>query len=255
MTERHHYRGDLAEEPLPEILAAINRHRVPGVVSVTSDKVLKQIYVKDGTIVHASSSDRAESLGHFLLENGHISREDFVRTMRERARSDDRYGVLLVEREILVPADLYRALRQQSAKIIWDLFSWRSGDVTFTIGEFPEASAIEIQIPIRQAIKEGAKRIREVKPLLARLGTRTSRLETCYRTDDLIEAAVRADELALLKLVDGRRTLFDLCSEGPFDSATNGKLLYAFYVLQFVRRCGQSQPTSGAIKLRLTTSS
>jgi hypothetical protein len=249
---RFHYRGDLAHEPLPELLYAVYRYRVPGVIQASSEQVVKRIYVKDGNIVHAVSSDRQESLGHHLLSNGHISREDFLATMRARSSSDERYGELLVERDILAPADIYRAIRLQSAEVVWDLFTWSKGEVAFAVGEFPEPSTIEIQIPVRQAIKEGIKRISDARPLLGHIGKRDTVLEASYRVDDLIEVALRADEYQLLKLVDGKRTLFELCSEGPFDSATNGKLLYAYYVLRFVRRSGQKEP-SGAIKLRLSS--
>jgi hypothetical protein len=250
---RYHYRGDLAHEPLPELLYAVYRYRVPGVIQASSGKVVKRIYVKDGNIVHAASSDREESLGHHLLANGHISREDFLATMRARSTTDERYGALLVERDILSPSDLYRAIRLQSAEIVWDLFTWPSGEVGFAVGEFPDPSTIEIQIPVRQAIKEGIKRMADARPLLGRIGRRDTVLEASYRTDDLIEVALRADEYQLLKLVDGKRTLYELCSEGPFESAGNGKLLYAFYVLRFVRRSGQKEP-SGAIKLKLSSS-
>lgn len=250
---RYHYRGDLANEPLPELLYAVFRYRVPGVIQASSDQVVKRIYIKDGNIVHASSSDRQESLGHYLLSNGHISRQDFLATMRARSSSDERYGALLVEQGVLSPADLYRAIRLQSAEIVWDLFTWPTGEVGFAVGEFPEPSTIEIQIPVRQAIKEGIKRIADVRPLLGRIGKRDTVLEASFQTDDLIEVALRNDEYQFLKLVDGKRTLFELCSEGPFESAANGKLLYAYYVLRFVRRRGQKEP-SGAIRLRLSTS-
>jgi hypothetical protein len=80
--------------------------------------------------------------------------------------------------------------------------------------------------------------------------------------------------MKLLGLVNGRRTLYDICSEGPHAAAENGKLLYAFQVLRIVRgievaheahepqRASGPQPaavepapaaSTGAIKIRFKT--
>ena len=36
--------------------------------------------------------------------------------------------------------------------------------------------------------------------------------------------------------MDGRRTLYEVCTEGPFSAAENAKLMYAFHVLRMVGR-------------------
>jgi hypothetical protein len=232
------------------MLYTISHHRVPGVVQAIRDDVVKRIYIKDGNVVHASSSDIRDSLGYYLLHNGLISKQEFRTTMRTRRSFEGRYGVVVVERGVLSPADLYRAIRLQNEEIIWSLFSWEQGQVTFSIGEFHDPSVTPIQIPMRQAIKKGVKRAPNAKGLLARVGRKDSILEAHFRTDDLIEVALSGQEYELLRLVDGKRTLLELCTEGPLSSIENGKLLYAFYVLQFVSIVDEH---SRSIKIRLRT--
>jgi hypothetical protein len=254
VTEAHVYRGDLADRPIAEILYTIYLHRVPGLIEATSDETKKRIYVRDGHIVHASSSSLAESLGAYLLNVGMISKEDYAATMRARRESDNPYGVMLVERGLLSPADLYKAIRLQNAEIVWTLFSWTSGRVTFDIGEFRPPAGTSIQVPVRQAIKEGVRRVEDARRLLERIGGRDTVLEASYATDDLIEVALRREEYDLLRMVDGKRTLYELCTEGPFDPKTNGRLLYAYHALDFVRPRVDVGATSErrAIKIRLS---
>ncbi len=232
---RYQFRGDLAERALPEMLYAIYHYRVPGVIQAIRDDVVKRVYLRDGYVIHASSSDIQDSLGCYLLSAGMISRHDFKVTMRERRTSESRYGTMLVERGLLSPAELYHAIRLQTEEVVWSLFSWEEGQITFSIGEF-EPSTVPIQIPMRQVIKEGVKRVPNAKRLVARLGTKETILEASYEMDDLIEAALHGQEYELLRLVDGKRTLLQLCTEGPFSTAENGRLIYAFFVLQFVRQ-------------------
>jgi hypothetical protein len=246
---RYQYRGDLADRPFPEILFSIYHFRVPGILIARQGDTTKTIYLRDGLVVHAASTDLSESLGSFLFDREKLTEEQYHETMAARRASESRFGEMLVERGLLSPAELYTAIRHQNVEIVWNLFAWVDGQVTFDIGDFNLPTTTAIQIPVRQAIKEGVRRIEHVKGVISRVGSRDTLLESSYRTEDLIETALRSEEYELLKLVDGTRSLVELCQEGPFDSTTNARLLYGFHVLQFIRRsAGESE--AKAIKIR-----
>jgi hypothetical protein len=230
------YRGDLAQTALPEILHTIDRFQVPGVIEAQRAGTTKRVFIKEGNVVHATSSNREDSLGRYLEVSGVLSAEDYAATMRERERSNKRYGVLLMEQNLLSPSEVYRAIRKQIEAIVWSLFYWQDGSVSFKIGDFRETDLVRIQLPMRQVILHGIKRAPSAKTLVARLGRKETVLEPCYRIEELIELAIDAAEFRLLKLVDGRRTLYEICTQGPHSAAENGKVLYAFQVLQLIRR-------------------
>jgi hypothetical protein len=266
MENSFQYRGDLSQTALPEILYTIDRFQVPGVIEASRDGVVKQVYIKEGNVVHATSTDRNDSLGAYLQRSGVLSPEAYLETMRERERTRKRYGVLLIEAELLSPAEVYRAIRKQIENVVWSLFYWHDGSVIFSIGEFREPDAVRIQIPMRQVILQGIKRAPDAKTLVARLGRKETVFEPCYKSEQLIELALDGDEYRLLSLVDGKRTLYDICTQGPHSAAENGKVLYAFQVLQLVRSLTAAAAPgpdlrreeaagggTGAIKIRLKT--
>jgi hypothetical protein len=256
------YRGDLSQTALPEILHTIDRFQVPGVIEAQRGGAIKRVFIKEGNVAHASSNQREDSLGHYLETSGLLSREAFDATMRERERTQKRYGVLLMERQLLSPGEIYRAIRKQIEAIVWSLFYWQEGSVSFNIGEFKAPESVRIQLPMRQVILHGIKRAPNAKAMVARLGRKETVFEPCYQAEELIEIAMDADEYSLLQLVDGRRTLFEICTQGPHGAAENGKVLYAFQVLQLIRRLGgdgaaprrpREETTTGAIKIRFKT--
>ena len=257
------FHGDLAETALPEILHTVDRFQVPGVIEASRDGVVKTVHIREGNVVHATSNDRDDSLGNFLLRSGRIAARDFLDTMRQREQLKRRHGELLVEGGMLSPAEVYDAIRKQVEAIVWSLFYWTEGRVTFTIGEFEPEHQVRILLPMRQVILQGIKGAPDAKALVARLGRRETLFEPCCRTEDLIEAALDRDEYRLLALVDGKRTLYEICSQGPLSAADNGKILYAFQVLQLIRRAGEApeagmrgrEAGSGAIKIRYRTES
>jgi hypothetical protein len=256
------YRGSLSEVALPEILYTIDRFQVPGQMEAWRQESVKKIFLREGNVVSASSNDLVDSLGHHLERSGLLTPQVVAEAMDARRQTNQRLGVLLIERGLLTPAQVYQAIRQQIEGIVWSLFDWPDGEIRFKIGGFRTPDAIRIQLPMRQVILRGIERSQNAKTLVARLGRKETVFEACFRTEDLIETALDTDEMRLLELVDGRRTLFEICTQGPRGVAENGKLLYAFHALQLIRRCEVpaapvAEPSlddsTGAIRIRFKT--
>ncbi|HUP42796.1 MAG TPA: DUF4388 domain-containing protein [Thermoanaerobaculia bacterium] len=269
------YRASLEETALPEMLLTVDRFQVPGVIEAEREGVVKQVYIREGNVVHASSTDRDDSLGSYLQRTGKITAEQYSATLAERAAANTRHGELLIELDLISPAGIYEAIRKQIESIVWSLFYWQEGEVRFRIGTFQTPGGIRIQLPMRQVILQGIKRAPNAKALVARLGKKETVFEASFTTEDLIQAALDPDEYRLLGLIDGRRTLYQVCTEGPMSPAENAKLVYAFHVLRLVRcqepaaaTLAHSRPAAGetarpavreperkAIKIRFKTGS
>ena len=141
---RYQYRGDLGHDALPEILYTVYLHRVPGVVECSHGGVLKRVFLRDGAVIHASSTDRQDSLGIFLQGSGRITAEQFRLTYQLRANSPHkRHGELLIEHGILSPQKLYEAIQEQIRSVVWSLFAWDAGEVTFSNFDTGRSNHIE----------------------------------------------------------------------------------------------------------------
>lgn len=252
--ERYQYRADLEETALPEILHTIATHRVPGVMTAENENVVKHVYVDGGAVIFASSSDRGDSLGEYLLRTEQIDRGEFETAMEERESSDRRLGEVLIDRGTHSPAEMHLAIQEQIRAIVWTLFSWRRGSVRFRVGPFEDDEMVRIHIPLPQVILEGVREMPDAKDLVGRLGRRQTVFEPSWRTEQLIEAAVKRQEMELLRMVDGERTLYDLCTTGPYSAGENARLLYAFHILQLIER-GTERHGTGRVTIRYPSGS
>lgn len=232
---RFRYRGNLATTPLPEILYKVYHFRVPGVLEAARGEVVHRVYVRGGYVVHATSSDRDLSLGGYMLRQGLLDEEQFESLMEERAGSSRRFGVLVVERGLQPPDRVREAVQGQVEDIVWSLFGWDTGEVEFSLGEWEDDDVIPIQLSLRRAVIDGIVRELTARPLVARLGGRKTVLEPCYRLEEIVEVGLTRHEYDLLRLVDGKSGLFELCMNGPFTTEENAKLLYALQVLELIR--------------------
>ena len=236
MNRKFEYRASLREVSLPEVLFTVHRFRVAGTIEATQGAVVKKVVLQDGQVVHAASNDRGDSLGEHLKRRGLLSEEDHQRVAMERLSSHKRFGVLLIELGILTPADVYEAIQAHIEEIVWSLFNWRDGDIVFAVGSHGDPQRVRIQLPLRRVIFEGIRQAPEAKPLVERLGKRSTVFESSFQWEDLIEIGLDSDAYRLLRAVDGERSLYDLCSLAPLSAAENAKLLYAFQVLHLLRR-------------------
>ena len=253
LSHRFQYQASLAESTLPEMLCTIERFRVAGLIEARNRDTTKRVYIRDGYVIHAASSDRSDSLGEFLLRQGRLSPEQYTTLSQAVRTSNQRLGVLLLRSSLLTPEAILAAIREHIEEIVWSLFFWREGQVSFNVGEFQEPEMIQIQLPMRQVIVKGIRRAPEARPLVGRLGRKETVFEPTFSWEDLIEIGLDEDEYGLLKLVDGKRTLYQLCADGPLPPAENAKLLYAFQVLQLLRRQPAESETTGPVKIRLQT--
>lgn len=230
------------------MLYTVDRFQVPGILEAQREEVVKQVFIREGNVVHASSTDRNDSLGAYLQRHGKITAEQFTETMRERSAAKKRYGELLIELGLISPAGIYEAIRKQVESIVWSLFYWPEGEVRFRIGSFQTPGGVRIQLPMHQVILQGIKRAPNAKALVGRLGKKETVFEPSFDTEELIQAGLDADEYRLLGLIDGRRSLYEVCTEGPLTPAENAKLVYAFYVLRMVRHQGAETETGSEEK-------
>ncbi len=251
MGKTFQYRETLEDTALSEMFATIYRHKVPGLIEISRDDAVKRIYINEGNVIHASSTDRSDRLGAHLYRLGKLTRQQLVETMKAREQSGKRHGQLLIEDKLLSPGELYDAIRTQMEAIVWSVFSWQRGEVTFRIGDFCEPIMIRIHLPMRQMIIRGIKQVSDTKALVARLGRKKTVFQPSYSTEDLIEIGLDSKDYQLLCLVDGKRSLIDICSKGPYSISENARLLYAFNILKLITKVETHSAPSGSVMIRM----
>lgn len=249
MERKFEYRGDLAVTPLPEVLATINRYRVPGVVSVSRENRLRRIVLDEGVVAFATSNEKEVSLGMSLLRRGILTPELAREADARRTREGLRLGSVLLEMGILTPEELTRSVANQVREILWGAFDWDAGDVVFEIGERAAGQVVRLDLPIPEAILEGIRRTTDVRRLVGRLGNAQTILEK--QPSGLLEL-FSADERSYFDRVDGRTPLQPLCANGPGSVPENARLLYAFYCLGLLRK-RRHPGAAGAKKIHYKT--
>lgn len=248
MNKKFEYRADLGAVPLAEILATIERYRVPGVVSVSREARLRKIFLDEGRVAFATSNERETGLGMYLLRHGLLSADSAREAEERRVRDGLPLGQILLQMGLITPEALNRAVAGQVRDILWGAFEWESGSVLFEIGPGSAESPFRIDLSISEVVLEAIRRAGDVRRLVQRLGHAHTVLE---KTPGNLIGLFHSEEKAFYEQVDGKTPLQALCAKGPLALAENARLLYAFFCLGLVRKTRRTG--SGAKKIQYRT--
>lgn len=233
----HIFEGPLAENPLPEVLHKIYCYRVPGVLTVTGAKGTKQVYISGGEVIFASSTFEEDRLGEFLLSRGAITQAQYDESVRILKATGKRQGSIFVEMGALQPRDLYRSVKEQVVAIVWSLFNWNAGTISFSVGKFKDEEIIKLNLDTRTVILEGIKKVEDPKRVVKWLGRKEDVFEPSVNALALLSTlGLSADDKKVFRAVDGLRTFLDILRVTHLDSGEAARTLYALYVLGVIQK-------------------
>ncbi len=233
-------RGQLSDVGLPTVLAVLQKSGRTGVLALVNAGVRKSIYFLEGKLVFAASSLSKDRLGEVLLRGGKISTEEYLR-LDQRVKGGHRIGKALVESGVLSPKDLWWAIEQQIKEIVWSIFEWEDGYYHFEENDVPTREKITLDLGVAGLVVEGIRRCEGSG------GIREHFIAIdCVVERSGAEAPVALDphEEHVLRLVDGERTVSEICGESEIGEAETRKVLHAFLAVGTLTSKGPRQPAA-----------
>jgi hypothetical protein len=168
----------------------------------------RTIYFREGQVVFASSSDASDRLGPVLWRHGLASWEALERCGR-LVKSGRPLGQVLVDEQVLTPAQLYAGLAHQVREILLGAFLETEGEFAFLEGPHDESNAVKLPERTRDLLLQGLKRVDEAERLLGEVGGREAVLARALELPTgLGEQAAR-----IMKMADGQRSFGELAVE------------------------------------------
>ena len=140
----------------------------------------------------------------------------------------------------LSPDDLWSAVQSQVREIVFGVFRWGEGQFHFEESTLPERERITVDLDVTALVLEGLRRldaggwVRLRHPdghLVLELGSTSA------------EGLLRPFENHVLSLVDGERSVIEICHESEVGDNQTLKLLYAFLATGIARSRGRKVRT------------
>jgi hypothetical protein len=227
-------KGQISELALPDILQHLRLTRSTGILSLVSGGARKAVYLSEGRVVFASSNLPNDRLGEILIHEGKITVEEYESSIKAISKGK-RQGKALVEMGALSPKDLWEGVQFQVKEIVYSVFQWDEGQFHFEESTLPEKERITVDLDIRDLILAGLRRV-----------DASGRVQGRYPEGDILLERVAGEDVRLepyethvIKLVDGERSVLEICRESEIGDNETLKLLYALAAAGVLRAKGR----------------
>ena len=226
--------GDISAFRLPDVLTFLSTSRKSGTLTVSHDGREAWLYFEDGALVYAGSNREEFRLGSILLRKKKITPEQRARIDELMLHEGGRFGELAVQENVLTDEQLRDFLKVQVSEIVYDAFVWNGGTFSFTHETSLPSYAVTIAIDLPNLIMEGARRIEEWEQCL-RLLPDSGVIFRVVSTPRDEKITLTVDEWKILFLINGQRTLEELCAETD-EPLSIYRVVYGLYANKLIEK-------------------
>lgn len=148
--------GDFTTMPLKDLVVYLGNKRASGTLKFERDDVRKQALLVEGCVVNASSTQRREYLGQFIINMGHLTEDQFNKAYLTQRETKIFLGKILVMIG-LVSEDVVRsALSMKLRETLLDAFNWTEGTFTFDAEPpAPRMEGLDVKVDLLDIVREG----------------------------------------------------------------------------------------------------
>ncbi|MEW5994250.1 MAG: DUF4388 domain-containing protein [Candidatus Zixiibacteriota bacterium] len=241
--------GNIERFTLPEVFQLLAAGRKSGTLGVQKDDSIVMVYFKAGTVIYGYGPRQTFHLGQLLKEHGAIDAQQLEKAVRIQAETDNsrRLGEILISQGAIDRADLEAVVTKQIEELLYSLLSWQTGSFKFYENQFPTEEEIRVNLSVENIILEGLRRFDEMNMINETLPD----LEVVYTISASQGGRSRAvtlsaEEWNIMALVDGHRSLEEICRLSPLDRTETLKKLAQLKLAGIITKTDRSKAEPSA---------
>ena len=212
--------GNIEKFTLPEIFQLIASSRKSGTLGIQRDDSIVMVYFKEGEIIYGYGPRQTFHLGQLLKDKKIITEQQLEQAVNIQAKTENskRLGAIMTSRGFIDRADLEAVVRNQVEELLYSLLSWQTGSFKFYENQFPTEEEITVRLSVENVILEGLRRIDEMNLVKDSLEDMTEVYTiSAAQGERTRDVSLQAKEWNVMALVDGRRSIDDICQVSPAD--------------------------------------
>jgi len=229
-------KGNLKTFDLGSIFQFLENDKKSGVLEVQSEENIVRVFVKEGGIVNATTTQSHNRLGNLLRVSEVITDEQLARCLKLGNEKNQVFGNILLEEGLITTEILQQFVQKQAENTIFDLFLWEKGDFEYKDVELnPEQMAFE-KLNTMHLLLEATRRIDEMRILKKQIHRDDLVFIKCEGIKSKAEE-LNEQELSILSLINGRYTVRQLVGDSGYDNFVTYKVLNSLIASGYIELC------------------
>lgn len=238
--------GTLATMAFPDLLQWISQARKTGTLSLQNEALVKRLFLREGVITSSGSNDPREFLGQIMISQQLLTETQLKEAFDWQEKTHVMLGRALVQKGWIPEEVVSQALKRKTEETVYSLFLWAEGGFEFHESAAPAEDGIPIRLKVEELLLEGLRRYDLAQKIRRAFPHRMVVLE---RTQVPPPPELMANAFArkALELVNGKRTLQDLCLELHAPEFTVSYFLLSAQERGFVRVISPGNEVAAAV--------
>lgn len=235
--------GDMGTMPLRDLVAYLGNRRATGILQYEQADEKRQVVVRDGAVVNASSNQPRDYLAQFLINMGQMGEDQYIAAYRAQQDTRVFLGQAVVAMGLASQEAVHNALQLKFREALLSAFSWEEGTFTFTPGGGPAPlSGLEVSVPLLEIYREADVREQAWKAIRAVFSSGQAHL--VLHRENLPEAPDPGSlDDRLTRMIEDGATIDDLVLGLHSTDFFLYQRLYALHRLGAVTVAPQEEPT------------
>jgi Domain of unknown function (DUF4388) len=147
--------GDLATMPLKDLVAYLGNRQATGILQYERGDEKRQVVVREGAVVNASSNQPRDYLAQFLINMGQMSEDQYMAAYRAQQDTRVFLGQAVVTMGLATQEAVRNALQLKFREALLSAFGWEEGTFTFTPGGgAPPLPGLEVGVSLLEIYRE-----------------------------------------------------------------------------------------------------
>lgn len=238
MSAKQVHRGSLDSIHPSRLVADIHRGRFTGILSLMQGERKKSLFIRNGAVTFADSTEMEDRLGQVLVRGGKITEDQIGKALelqQKNGEADKRLlGAILVKEGFIQPLDLVWAVKTQVEGIFCDCFRWSEGSFEFAVEPNPDSwEVITLDLVMPELLRRAISLAEDPISLATLLGDFGQLIDVSERWMDLVDQfKLGPEEFDLLgRAQAGADTVGTLILSSPYIAAETARGIVLLHCL------------------------
>jgi hypothetical protein len=227
--------GNLETFYLSSLFQLLSNDKKTGKLRITLDEDVVTVNFCDGIIVSATSTGDEKKLGYLLRSEGVIGDIELQKHLLIARNRKERLGKVLVDEYFISKEELDKFIRMQAENILFSLFHWTKGKFRFEECPVSPPEDTDTQFETMEVILEASRRVDEMSEIEKKIPAKDQILRyTPEAASTNKQAKLNYQENAVLRLINGMRTIKEIIYQSGYDEFTAVKAIYTLLSVNII---------------------
>jgi len=236
------FSGSLTEVPLPDVINFVSNSRLSGRLTIFSPEIFGEIFIEDGMFVFASCSKKGTKqpfLTDIMQKQKLLDADDeTISQVVDEAREEGLpIGRMLVKKGLVNEEQLMEALRLHAMDAFGTILGAKDGNFFLERDELPtNLRDMQVRISLMNVLMEGLSHLDERQLAATEFKDESMVLVRLITNEDALDTVqLKARELDIFALIDGRKPLSEIISLSQLDPLETKRICYALRKVGLLR--------------------